>query len=403
MTTPAGDACQVCGGPLPESTETGRPRKFCSDRCRSRAHRVRKHETDRAAARLARQCDIEVAGHRCERPAAFVLAVDGKQLKACPACRELALTFLVGRGASATAVEIKPIAGANAEPAPTAPRHPGGGKVLLIEDDERVVEALSASLQRRGYEVVSAHYGRTGLREAIVQRPDVVLLDLGLPDMDGITLLRKLRGASDVPVIVVTARGEIDDIALGLDVGADDYLVKPFDVGELVARMRRAMRQRATPAEQVYDDGILHVDFRRMEVHVGGEEVLLPRRVLRLLEVLVRSAPAIQSVEAIIAHVWGESEVTARQKRNLAVLVAALRSKLGALGLDPNAIVTAHGLGYYYHPPNRPTRPASGPRIGYSHAERLLNLPDGQTPAVRAPGRRDGGDDRPPQAATSAE
>jgi two-component system KDP operon response regulator KdpE len=255
--------------------------------------------------------------------------------------------------------------------------------VLLIEDDDRVAEALIGSLQRRGYEVVPARDGRTGLREAITQRPDVVLLDLGLPDMDGITLLRKLRGASDVPVIVVTARGTVDDIARGLDIGADDYLVKPFDLGELVARMRRAMR-RAAPAEEVYDDGVLRVDFRLSEVSVGGVEATFSPRELRLLEILVRSAGSVQSIDAIVAHVWGDSGMTAHLRRNLAVVMAMLRSKLAAAGLDPTAIVTAHGLGYYYQPPNRPTRPASGPRIGYSHAERLLNPPDKQ-----APGRLD--------------
>ncbi|MER5265030.1 response regulator transcription factor [Actinosynnema sp. NPDC002837] len=377
MTTPT---CQVCGGPLSSSTETGRPRKFCSDRCRSRAHRARKHETERATARLARQCDVEVAGHRCERAAAFLLAVDGRQLKVCPACRELALAFLVGQGASVTAVETRPIADANPEPARTAPHPSGRGKVLLIEDDDRVSEALIGALQRRGYEVVPARDGRTGLREAITQRPDVVLLDLGLPDMDGITLLRKLRAASDIPVIVVTARGDVDDIALGLDTGADDYLVKPYDLGELVARMRRAMRQRAAPAEKVYDDGVLRVDFRLPEVRVGGVEATCSPRELRLLEILVRSAGSVQSIDAIVAHVWGDSWATVPLKRNLAVVMAMLRSKLAAAGLDPTAIVTAHGLGYYYQPPNRPARPASGPRIGYSHAERLLNPPDKQPP-----------------------
>ncbi|MCC8249466.1 response regulator [Saccharothrix luteola] len=381
MTTPT---CQGCGGPLPFSTETGRPRKFCSDRCRSRAHRVRKHETERATARLARQCDVEVAGHRCERTAVFALAVDGRQLKVCPACRELALAFLVGQGASATAVEIRPIAEPSTEPGTeptrTAPRPPGRGKVLIIEDDDRVAEALIGSLQRRGYEVVSARDGRNGLREAITRRPDVVLLDLGLPEMDGLTLLRKLRGASDVPVIVVTARGTVDDIALGLDIGADDYLVKPFDLGELVARMRRAMRQRAAPADEVYDDGVLRVDFRRPEVRVGDAEAPCSPRELRLLEILVRSAGSVQSIDAIVAHVWGESAVAVHLKRNLAVVVATLRTKLATAGLDPSAIVTARGLGYYYQPPSRAARPASGPRIGYSHAERLLNPPDGRSP-----------------------
>ncbi|CCH33424.1 response regulator transcription factor [Actinosynnema sp. NPDC047251] len=394
MTTPTGDTCQVCGGPLPDSTETGRPRKFCSDRCRSRAHRVRKHETGRAAARQARQCDVEVAGHRCERAAAFVLTVDGRELKVCPACRELALAFLVGQGASATAVEARPVAGAATGPARAAPGQQGQGRVLVIEDDARVIDALSTILRQRGYEVVAARDGRTGLREALTRRPDLVLLDLGLPDIDGITLLRTLRAASDVPVVVVTARGEIDDIALGLDIGADDYIVKPCDVGELLARIRRAMRAATAPTGQVYDDGVLRVDLRLSEVSVGGTAITLSRREFRLVEFLVRSAGTVQSLDAIIAHVWADAGVVASHKRHLTVLVSVLRSKLAGAGLSVATIVTAHGLGYYYQPPNRP---APSPRIGFGHAERLLALSDERAPAARPD------DDPSPAPAGSAE
>ncbi|MEU7475800.1 response regulator transcription factor [Lentzea sp. NPDC042327] len=371
--TGKGDAavpmCEECDGPLPEATESGRPRRYCSDRCRSRAHRVRLRETRRAEARRSRQCDIEVAGHRCGRAAVCVLAVDGRELKVCAACEDLALRFLVGQGTSATAVETRRIDRPDTGPAPIPPRPVGQGKVLLIEDDSRVVDALSAALGRRGYEVVAALTGREGLDAALAHRPAVVLLDLGLPDVDGISVLRRLRATSDLPVIITTARGEAAARVLGLETGADDYLVKPYDIGELVARMRRVTRHRAAARPLVYDDGALRVDFELRQVHLGGEEAHFSEREFRLIEVLVRSAGTAIPTGVIVAHVWGDSEVTGPRKRTLAVLVAVLRTKLNE-HLGPNAIVAAHGLGYYYLPPNRP---ASGPPVGYGHADRLLN------------------------------
>ncbi|ANZ42596.1 hypothetical protein BBK82_08940 [Lentzea guizhouensis] len=241
--------------------------------------------------------------------------------------------------------------------------------MLLIEDDSRVLDALSGALGRQGYEVVSATTGRAGLEAALTHRPAVVLLDLGLPDLDGIAVLRRLRATSDLPVIITTARGEAASRVLGLETGADDYLVKPYDLGELVARMRRVMRHRTAARPQVYDDGALRVDFELRQVHLGGEQTHLSNREFRLIEVLVRSAGTATPTGVIVAHVWGDSEVAEPRKKALAVLVAGLRAKLNH-HLGANAIVTAHGLGYYYLPPNRP---ASGPPVGYGHAAGLLN------------------------------
>ncbi|HET6709010.1 response regulator transcription factor [Amycolatopsis sp.] len=351
-------SCTVCGEPLPGGPETGRPRKFCSDRCRSKAHRDREREAERARERLARRCEIEVAGNRCARGAVFVLAVDGRELKVCPACRELALSFLVGQGAAATAVETRRIATPDRDPAPQPTER---GTVLLVEDDDSVAAALGAALRSRGYEVRRTHDGATGLREALERRPDLVLLDLGLPDTDGLVVLRKLRDVSDLPVIITTARGADNDKIRGLDSGADDYLVKPFHIEELLARMRTVLRHRAPRPDGVYDDGVLRVDFALKQVRAAGSDLVLSPREYRLLEFLVRKPGTARPAAAIIAHVGGVAE----SKRYLAVLVNRVRQKLGAEGLGRGVIVAANGIGYYYRPPGR--------TIGYSHAANLVN------------------------------
>ncbi|WP_410639304.1 response regulator [Amycolatopsis sp. lyj-346] len=358
-------SCTVCGEPLPGATDTGRPRKFCSDRCRSKAHRARERETGRAEARLARRCEIEVAGSRCSRGAVFALAVDGRELKVCPACRELALSFLVGQGAAATAVETRRIGTPDREP---APRPTERGTVLLVEDDDPVAEALGVVLRSRGYEVRRAPDGATGLREALERRPDLVLLDLGLPDTDGLVVLRKLRDVSDLPVIITTARGADNDKIRGLDCGADDYLVKPFHVEELFARIRSVLRHRAPRPDTVYDDGVLRADFALREIRVGDAGLALSDREFRLLELLIRGAGVAQPAAAIVAHVWGDPVSVVDRKRILPVLVNVLRSKLREHGLGNDVIVTARGIGYYYRPPGRPS-----PTIGYGHAANLVN------------------------------
>jgi two-component system KDP operon response regulator KdpE len=303
------------------------------------------------------------------RGAVFVLAVDGRELKVCTACRELALAFLVGQGAAATAVETRRIGASHSAPTSQPTER---GSVLLVEDDERVIGALSMVLRRRGYDVVQLRTGLGVLEEAMTRRPDIVLLDLGLPDIDGLTLLRQLRTLSDVPVIITTARGEDDDKILGLDSGADDYLVKPFDIEELLARMRSVMRHRAPRLDEVYDDGALRVDFALGEVRAGGSEVRLSSREFRLLGFLVREAGTARPTAAILAHVWGATLPEATAKRTLAVLVAVLRTKLVEHGLGTDVIVAARGIGYYYRPANRPS---PGPKIGYGHAESILNQP----------------------------
>ena len=214
-------------------------------------------------------------------------------------------------------------------------------RVLLVEDDDRVADALVPALVRRGLAVRRLASG-AGVLETVGE-VDVVLLDLGLPDVDGIVLCRQIRAASDVAVIVVSARGEVDDRILGLRAGADDYLVKPYDVDELVARVH-AVRRRKGPATVGVSgsadiDGV-HIDFDRHEVTVDGVAVALSRKEFQVFGLIVGADGAVCSREHILAEVWGRAG--AAENRTLDVHVANLRTKLGR----PALIETVRGVGY---------------------------------------------------------
>ncbi|MGM1062103.1 response regulator transcription factor [Saccharothrix sp. Mg75] len=217
-------------------------------------------------------------------------------------------------------------------------------RVLLVEDDDRVAEALVPALTRRGFSVDRQATGRGTLDR--LAGVDVVLLDLGLPDVDGVTLCRHIRAASDVAIIVVSARGEIDDRILGLHAGADDYLVKPYDVGELVARVHAVRRRRGDPVgaggtgTEVFEASDVRVDLARHEVTVGGEPVALSRKEFQVLALVVAAGGAVCTRERILAEVWGRTWAGAN--RTLDVHVATLRTKLGR----PSLLETVRGVGY---------------------------------------------------------
>ncbi|GAA4854736.1 response regulator transcription factor [Actinomycetospora corticicola] len=213
-------------------------------------------------------------------------------------------------------------------------------RILLVEDDDRVAAALRTALARQQIEVTRL----AGGRDVVAHLPgtDVVLLDLGLPDVDGIDVCRRIREAGDTPVIVVSARGEVEDRILGLHSGADDYLVKPYDAGELLARIHTVLRRRRPgPADDVVDLGAgLVVDLARREVRDGADPVALSRKEFAVLAQVARADGAVCTRERIVAEVWGRTWPGAN--RTLDVHVATLRTKLGR----PDVVATVRGVGY---------------------------------------------------------
>jgi two-component system, OmpR family, response regulator RegX3 len=213
-------------------------------------------------------------------------------------------------------------------------------RVLLVEDDDSIAEPLTAGLARYGFGVSRA---RTGAEALAAPPHEVVLLDLGLPDMDGIDVCRRLRAESTVPIIVVTARSEEVDRVLGLELGADDYVVKPFGFRELVARIR-AVTRRARPAAGLVKDpqrlGRLELDRRQRRVLVDGTEVVLTAKEFDLLALLAEDPGAVLAREQILAQVWDPHWFG--PTKTLDVHVASLRKKLG----DPGWIETVRGVGF---------------------------------------------------------
>jgi two-component system, OmpR family, response regulator RegX3 len=213
-------------------------------------------------------------------------------------------------------------------------------RVLLVEDDDAIAEPLTSGLGRHGFQVSRA---RTGA-EALAAAPhDVVLLDLGLPDMDGIDICRRLRASSTVPIIVVTARSEEVDRVLGLELGADDYVVKPFGFRELVARIRavtRRARPTTSPTEGPQRVGRLELDRRQRQVRLDEAEVTLTAKEFDLLALLAEDPGAVFAREQILEQVWDPHWFG--PTKTLDVHVASLRKKLG----DPGWIETVRGIGF---------------------------------------------------------
>jgi DNA-binding response OmpR family regulator len=214
-------------------------------------------------------------------------------------------------------------------------------RVLLVEDDDRVAHALVPALAKRGLAVRRLAGGRGVLD--LVGEVDVILLDLGLPDVDGMTLCRQIRAVSDVAVIVVSARGEVDDRIHALQAGADDYLVKPYDVGELVARVH-AVRRRSGDKPGGHEEPItfrgVAVDVGRHEAIVDGQPVNLSRKEFQVLALIMGARGEVVRREQVLGEVWGRNG--AAENRSLDVHLATLRTKLGR----PDLIETVRGVGY---------------------------------------------------------
>jgi len=220
--------------------------------------------------------------------------------------------------------------------------------ILLIEDDFQIRRFLRASLVTQGFDLIEAETGKEGLALAASQVPEVILLDLGLPDMEGIEVIKQLRLWTNTPIIILSARGQERDKVANLDAGADDYLTKPFGVGELLARIRVALRK-AMPAEEgkpeaMYALGNIKVDFERRLVFRGPEEVHLTPIEYKLLAVLVKHRGKVVTHRQLLKEVWGPSYI--EQNPYLRIFILNLRRKLEDDPTRPHYLLTEPGVGY---------------------------------------------------------
>jgi two-component system KDP operon response regulator KdpE len=219
-------------------------------------------------------------------------------------------------------------------------------KILIVEDEAQIRKFLHISLQAHGYKVLEARLGEEGLVLCGGEQPDLVILDLGLPDIDGHQFIDRLREWSDVPIIVLSVRASEMEKVRALDAGANDYVTKPFGINELMARIRSVLRSSqasaATPA--VFDADGLHIDLLQREVTVDGAEVHLSKKEYELLRILISHPAQVLTHQQILREVWGPAQQN--ETHYLRVLMGQLRQKLGDDPTHPRFIVTVQGVGY---------------------------------------------------------
>jgi two-component system KDP operon response regulator KdpE len=213
--------------------------------------------------------------------------------------------------------------------------------LIVIEDEAQIRRFLRATLTSEGYQVIEAETGRQGLIEAATRKPELIILDLGLPDMDGVEVIKALRAWSSVPIIILSARSQESDKVSALDAGADDYLVKPFGAGELLARIRVALRHVSTAAngdeEGVFSVDQLKVDMMHRKITVSGAEIHLTPIEYRLLTVLIKHAGKVLTHRLLLNEVWGHY---------LRIYMGTLRHKLEQDPARPRFLLTEVGVGY---------------------------------------------------------
>jgi DNA-binding response OmpR family regulator len=231
-------------------------------------------------------------------------------------------------------------------------------KILVVDDERSITDLLEYNLRRNGYQVIVAHDGRQALRLARTEQPDLVILDLMLPGLDGLDVCRVLRQESATPIIMLTARGKEVDRVVGLELGADDYVTKPFSVRELVARVKAVLR-RTTPvtptgtgAATVHRVGALEVDTLLHEARLAGTRLPLTHLEFDLLETLARHAGQVLSRDQLLDQVWGYDYYG--DTRAVDSAIKRLRAKLRAAGGDPGLISTVRGVGYRLERPRTP-------------------------------------------------
>jgi len=223
-------------------------------------------------------------------------------------------------------------------------------KILAVDDEQRMVRFIQLNLEQDGFQVITAYNGKEALEQVRTQLPDLVLLDIMMPDINGFEVLKKIREVSNVPVIMLTAKGEEDDRIQGLELGADDYITKPFSPRELVSRIRAVLRRTKTFQEDQVDlievDDRLTIDFSRREVWVEGEKVDLRPTEYRLLYHLVQNAGWVNTHEQLLSKVWGFEYQD--EPHYVRLYVNYLRKKLEEDPSNPKYILTERGVGYRF-------------------------------------------------------
>ena len=216
-------------------------------------------------------------------------------------------------------------------------------KILIVEDEVKIARFVTLELEHEGYEVQAAHDGRTGLTLCESWQPDLLILDLMLPELSGIEVCRRLRQTSDVPIIMLTAKDDVSDKVMGLDMGADDYITKPFAIEELLARIRAALRKRSVHTGSILTAGELVMDVERHQVSVRGQSVELTKKEFDLLHQLLENKGRVLTREALLDSVWGFDFVG--ETNAVDVYIRFLRSKIDeAFGIK--LIHTVRGVGY---------------------------------------------------------
>jgi len=223
-------------------------------------------------------------------------------------------------------------------------------KILAVDDEQRMVRFIQLNLEQDGFEVVTAYNGKEALEQVRTQLPDLILLDIMMPDINGFEVLKKIREVNNVPVIMLTAKGEEDDRIQGLELGADDYITKPFSPRELVSRIRAVLRRtksfKEDQVDQIEVDDRLTIDFSRREVWVEGKKVDLRPTEYRLLYHLVQNAGWVNTHEQLLSKVWGFEYQD--EPHYVRLYVNYLRKKLEEDPSNPKYILTERGVGYRF-------------------------------------------------------
>jgi two-component system KDP operon response regulator KdpE len=225
-----------------------------------------------------------------------------------------------------------------------------GARILVVDDEVEIMRALQRSLAAHGYEVFVAKNGEEALEEVTRHRPDLILLDLGLPGISGLEVCKKVRESSNLPIIVLSVKDTERDKVLALDLGADDYVSKPFSVNEVLARVRVALRHSAqvqTGMEPIFSAGPLRVDFAQRQVQVNGQDVKLTPTEYDLLKALIKNSGKIMTRQMLLSQVWGTGYGT--EAHYLHVYIGQLRRKIEPDPAHPRFILTISGVGYRFN------------------------------------------------------